>query len=86
MTSGVTPELSVAVGSVHDTTVEVVPTATLWVIGSGHPLTTGGTLSIVVTACVNNGRDLRHKDIFINNQCLLTSIKQTSMQIEVFEA
>ena len=75
MTTGVSPELSVAVGSVHDTMVEVVPPkATFWVIGPGHPLMTGGMVSTVVTACVNNCRHLDHQNIFVNNQLKLVSM------------
>ena len=43
--AGVTPELSVTVGSVHVTIIDVVPMATLKLSGSGQPLTVGGVVS-----------------------------------------
>ena len=43
--AGVTPELSVTVGSVQVTTIDVVPMATLKLSGSGQPLTVGGVVS-----------------------------------------
>ena len=43
------PELSVAVGSVHDTSCSVVPNGTVKLISLGQPLMVGGDVSCSAT-------------------------------------
>ena len=54
MTVGVTPELSVAVGSVHVTLIEVMSSGMVIAIGAGQLLITGCIVSSPTAVLVEN--------------------------------
>ncbi len=58
VTTGATPELSIAVGSIHVTDFVDVPEGAVSVMGAvGQPVMTGGMLSVALTGCVNFWRN-----------------------------
>ena len=61
VTAGVMPELSVAVGSVQVTIIDVLPIGVTMLMGPGQLLTTGGVVSCPSTALKENG----HKKVLV---------------------
>ena len=57
-TVGVLPELSVAVGSVQETKAGLAPGEAETEMSSGHPLISGGILSIAVAKITNKAKHI----------------------------
>ena len=68
---GGTPELSVAVGSVHVTVVAVLPVGAVTVMSSGQPVITGGVRSSEGTVGVETrfGSFVKYKLILLGQGC-----------------